>query len=254
VNLPFQPFLNTYGTSISLVIESTIITLGISKRYSHYRKKIQQLSIELLEQEKKISHVLMNIQEEEQRRIGRDLHDALGGLLATALMVLQKTKTKWPVPEKQKIEQLITQSISEMRTIAHNLVPSLLIENGLRYALFNFIDQLNLNQSTHFNLYYDISGTLSTEKQTIMYRICHELLYNISKHAQASEVSLQLVEEQDMMQIIAEDNGKGFDVFKPVEGIGLRNIRQRVAYLKGSLNIDSNENGTTVIIQIPYLP
>ncbi len=251
IALPYQPFINTYGTSFSLLGETTIIALGISQRYSNDRKKIQQLSIELLEQETKRSQAMIQIQEEEQRRIGRDLHDSVGGLLATTLMVIQKMRTSQTIPELLNIEKLVTQSVAEMRSISHNLVSTRLIENGLKYALYNFVDQLNQNQHTRYSLYYAIEKSLTDEQQTIMYRICNELLHNINKHAEATEVSLQLMEEAELIQIIAEDNGKGFDKEQKHDGIGLKNLYQRIAYLKGNINIDSNTSGTTTIIQIP---
>ena len=194
---------------------------------------------------------MIQIQEEEQRRIGRDLHDSVGVLLATTLMVIQKMRTSQALPELQNIEKLVTQSVAEMRNIAHNLVSTRLIENGLKYALYNFVDQLNQIQHTRFNLYYAIEKPLTDEQQTIMYRICNELLHNINKHAEATEVSLQLMEEAELIQIIAEDNGKGFDKEQKHDGIGLKNLYQRIAYLKGNINIDSNTSGTTTIIQIP---
>lgn len=121
----------------------------------------------------------------------------------------------------------------------------------MKYALYNFVDQLNQNQHTRYSLYYDIEKSLTDEQQTIMYRICNELLHNINKHAEATEVSLQLMEEAELIQIIAEDNGKGFDKEQKHDGIGLKNLYQRIAYLKGNINIDSNTSGTTTIIQIP---
>ena len=96
-------------------------------------------------------------------------------------------------------------------------------------------------------------ASLSNVSKTIKlhcYRIITELLLNIHKHAGATKAFLQVIEEDNILQIIAEDNGRGFTENEG-KGIGLTNIRNRVNLNKGSINIDSSKKGTTIIIQIP---
>ena len=90
--------------------------------------------------------------------------------------------------------------------------------------------------------------------ETVIYRVLQELINNIIKHAQANEVTIQLIRESNEFMLMVEDNGKGFDLEKTMQqqGIGLKNITSRVEYLNGQVNYDTAVGkGTTVIIEIP---
>jgi signal transduction histidine kinase len=96
-----------------------------------------------------------------------------------------------------------------------------------------------------------VNADVPNSTQTVVYRIVNELLGNALKHAEATEINLELVEENGILQIIVEDNGKGFPDTNNKQGLGLKNIEYRVMYLKGTCNIDSNSEGTTIIVGIP---
>lgn len=85
----------------------------------------------------------------------------------------------------------------------------------------------------------------------MLYRISNELLQNIVKHAEANEALISIAEQDGKIELIAEDNGKGMDLNAPKSGIGLKNIRDRVTYLKGTLDLESNSSGTSITISIP---
>ena len=105
--------------------------------------------------------------------------------------------------------------------------------------------------SIKYEFVFDMQNTINPEMELDIYRIIKELVNNIEKYAYSTKASIQLLAINNQITIMAEDNGIGFDADKNLPGIGLNNISSRINYLKGSLYIDSNKNGTTISIQIP---
>ncbi len=253
LHLPMERFVNTYASTVGLLGETTLITFALSQRYNLYKKEKDQLAISLLEKEKEHATRLVETEEQERKRIGRDLHDTLGGLLSTIKINIERLKHRQPELRSliEPIEELNEQSIAEMRSISHNLVPVNLGEKGLQKVLEHAIKRLNGKNNLNFNLYFDVKAALDEALAVHIYRICFELINNAVKHAHAADIDIQVVQEVDSLLLIVEDTGKGFLPEAANEGIGLKNVRHRVAYLKGTLSIDSNTNGTTVIINLP---
>ena len=253
LHLPMERFINTYSSSIGLLGETTLITFALSQRYNMYKKEKDRLVISLLEKEKEHAIKLVETEEQERKRIGRDLHDTLGGLLSAMKLNMEKLKHRQPElkPLLHPLEELNEQSISEMRSISHNLVPVNLGEQGLEQVLVHLIKRLNHESYVNFSLYFNVESSLSEAVAVHVYRICLELVNNAIKHSGAAEIVIQVVQENGSLLLIVEDTGKGFSPELQQEGIGLKNIHHRVAYLKGTLSIDSNSKGTTVIINLP---
>ena len=127
--------------------------------------------------------------------------------------------------------QQLDNAISEMRRVAHNMMPESLLKFGLTQAIQDYC-----------------------ETEIVLYRIIQELVNNTIKHAQAQHVIIQLVKNEKNVTLTVEDDGKGFDVnvLEKIKGFGLSNIQSRVDYLKGNLEIDSQNNiGTSFYITIP---
>ena len=147
---------------------------------------------------------------------------------------------------------MIEQSSSDLRRIAHNLMPPDFSKTKLADILSGHINRLNNEQAGKFQLI--VSGEdhqFNKQQELFIYRIILELTNNIIKHSKATEVGIQLLYFNTHLQLMAEDNGHGFNG-EIQQGIGLRSIQSRISYSCGTLNIDSNEFGTTVIINIPY--
>ena len=235
-------------------------------RNQHNRKKLAEQTLLLqeqkfkeLEQEKQLlaADAMLKGQEEERRRFSRDLHDGLGGMLSGIKQSLVVIKSNPEMPEQgaQSIGRTIKsmdQSINEMRRLARNLMPEALLKFGLKDALQDFCDYLS--NSTQMQIQYQTFGIeqrIPEAQEVIVFRIVQELLNNVVKHAKASVVLLQLLRDGQRFSLTVEDNGVGIpgDTLDKAQGIGWTNIRSRVDYLNGQLDIRSKPGqGTSINI------
>ncbi|WP_332913303.1 sensor histidine kinase [Algoriphagus boritolerans] len=124
-------------------------------------------------------------------------------------------------------------------------------ELGLVKALANEVELLNQEVSVKVLFYHKLETEIPKATEVMVYRIVIELISNSLKHAEASEIAIQLISDPEKLELIVEDDGKGFSDEQKIRGLGLNNINSRVNYLKGELTIDSNSNGTTTLITIP---
>ncbi len=251
VDSDFQQLFNLYGSSFIMLGETSVIAFGLTKRYSHIMKEKEELARKIIVKEKGISVNLIRIQEEERSKIGRDIHDSLGSSLAALQIHVEKLQTDHPAIDYTTTKEIIKESIAETRNISHGLVSELVNKNGLESALRNQVELFQTIDNVQFMFYYNCSRIFSLPVSSMIFRICTELLNNAVKHSCASEISLQLTENEEDIQIIVEDNGIGMGKMKDAKGIGLSNIEFRVSYLNGTISVDSNKAGTTFIIEIP---
>lgn len=235
-------------------------------RNQHNRKKLveqnlllQEQKFKELEQEKQLlaADAMLKGQEEERRRLSRDLHDGLGGMLSGIKQSLVVIKNNPEMPEvnanalSRSIESM-DQSINEMRRLARNLMPEALLKFGLKDALQDFCDYLN--SSAQLNIQYQTFGIeerIPEAQEVIVFRIVQELLNNVVKHAKASAVILQLLRDGQRFSLTVEDNGVGMQnsTLEKAQGIGWTNIRSRVDYLNGQMDIRSKPGqGTSINI------
>jgi len=213
------------------------------------KKRLEEIG---RDQELKISQALLEGEDRERIRIARDLHDGIGGTLSGI-----KLKLSDPAADKelmvQKANEQLGAAIGELRRTARGMMPESLLKNGLETALHDLCADLI---SSEVQIEFQSSGLLadlSMNNTVHIYRIVQELLTNAIKHGKAKNILVQLIQEGDTILITVDDNGKGFDPAKMsnVTGIGLKNIQNRVDFLKGKLSIDSDpENGTSVNIEI----
>ncbi|MGE8376907.1 MAG: sensor histidine kinase, partial [Sphingobacterium sp.] len=212
------------------------------------RKRLEEIG---RDQELKISQALLEGEDRERIRIARDLHDGIGGTLSGI-----KLKLSDPTADKelmvQKANEQLHSAIGELRRTARGMMPESLLKNGLETALHDLCTDLI---SSEVQIEFQSSGLSdhSMNNTVHIYRIVQELLTNAIKHGKAKNILVQLIQEQDAILITVDDNGKGFDTgqMSNVTGIGLKNIQNRVDFLKGTLSIDSDPgNGTSVNIEI----
>jgi signal transduction histidine kinase len=134
------------------------------------------------------------------------------------------------------------------------MIPNALIKSGLVAAVRDFVNRMGTEKLKINLVVLGLNERLPENIETVIYRVLQELINNIIKHAQANEVTIQLIRESNEFMLMVEDNGKGFDLEKTMQqqGIGLKNITSRVEYLNGQVNYDTAVGkGTTVIIEIP---
>jgi len=222
---------------------------------------LQQQQIQELEKDKQLVAVdsMLKGQEEERSRLAKDLHDGLGGLLSGVKFSLSNMKTNLIVtPENMVVFErsldMIDTSIKELRRVAHNMMPEMLTKFGLDEALKDYCSTVNATKLLSVK-YQSLGMETRLDKTTeiFVYRIVQELLNNILKHAFATETFIQLIRESDRLNIVVEDNGKGFDtaLLESNKGAGWVNIRSRVEYLKGELDIHS-EPGKGALVNIEF--
>ncbi|MEO7293661.1 MAG: ATP-binding protein, partial [Ginsengibacter sp.] len=149
---------------------------------------------------------------------------------------------------------MIDTSIKELRRVAHNMMPEMLTKFGLDEALKEYCNTINATNLLSLK-YQSMGMDIRIEKSTeiIIYRIIQELLNNIMKHAVAAEAFVQLIKEPNRLNIVVEDNGRGFDtaLLKNNKGAGITSIQSRVDYLKGQLDIHS-EAGKGTLVNIEF--
>lgn len=202
---------------------------------------------------------VLEAEERERRRIATDLHDGVGQMLSAALLHVNEAHDTTPNDAKAKnaIEKALAhlhESYNEMRSISHQMMPNALLKAGLASSVREFVEKID---TPKMRISLDIVGLdqrLDEQTETVLYRIIQEAVNNVVKHAAASKLTLQLIKDHDGIALTIEDNGNGFDTAKSAdfEGIGLRNIRSRVAMLDGTIDIDSAPNrGTLLAIHIP---
>jgi len=246
-----------------ILIGSIIMLIFISLlSYRSYKQKqkLQQQRIRELEKDKQLVAVdsMLKGQEDERTRLAKDLHDGLGGMLSGVKFSLMNMKSKLVIDHENVVVferslDMLDTSIQELRRVAHNMMPEALVKFGLEEALKDYC--ANLNNAHILNVQYQSFGMaqrIDNSTEIIIYRIIQELLNNIFKHAKATEVLVQLLREENRLSITVEDNGKGFDVndLEKSEGDGWTNIRNRVNYLKGKLDLHSDaDKGTSVNIE-----
>ncbi|MEN0053121.1 MAG: ATP-binding protein [Mucilaginibacter sp.] len=207
------------------------------------------------QEQAKITEAMLQGQEDERIRVARDLHDGLGGMLSAVKINLSDfAKEGKDDRELLKIMSQLDNSVSELRRIAHNMMPEMLIKLGLEASLNDLCESL-MSEHLHIALQcLDIQTTIPTQDQITIYRIVQELLTNVVKHANAKNVFLQCSQHEEVFFITIEDDGKGMGAVQstPKQGIGLNNIKSRVAFLNGKMEILSKENnpGTAINIEL----
>ena len=238
-----------------------LITVLGYRNYRH-RQKLQQVKIDELEAEKLLAatEAVLKGEEQERTRLAKDLHDGLGGMLSGIKFSLNSVKKNLLMtPENaQAFERsidMLDSSIKEMRRVAHNMMPETLVNFGLDAALNEFCNAIN--ETGALQISYQSFGLENAKiDQTVsiaVYRIVQELTGNILKHAAAHTAIIQLNRLENNLAITVEDDGKGFDIdeLKNAKGIGLSGIKNRIAFLKGSFDIQSApDKGTSVHIEL----
>jgi len=193
-------------------------------------------------------------QQQERKRIAREIHDGLGSDLASLKMSFEHYISK-QLPDRglQKMLFTIQRLYQDLRGISHQLHPPAFAERGFCDFLEHFISEKNKSTTLQLKVIFfprkDIDQ-LSDSLLAEIYRITQELVTNMSKHAQASQGEIQITRHEGYVNLVVSDNGLGMSK-KDHEGIGIRNIKERLEYLEGELDIDTSKRGTTFNINIP---
>jgi signal transduction histidine kinase len=244
------------GAAILLIISL------LSYRNYQQKQKLQQQRINELETQQQLTatEAVLKGEEQERTRLAKDLHDGLGGMLSGIKYSFNTMKgnlimTPDNAQAFERSMDMLDSSIKEMRRVAHNMMPEALVKFGLNTALKDFCN--DINQSGALQVSYQSIGLENAEiAQTTsisIYRIVQELINNTMKHAAAKTAIVQVAKSGNQLTVTVEDDGKGFNAAildQPI-GMGWGNIKSRVDFLKGKLDIQSTpETGTSVHVEL----
>jgi signal transduction histidine kinase len=204
-----------------------------------------------------ISERLIGVQEEERRRIARDLHDGVGQAV-TALQITLKLMRARPSEAKNHLaeaERSAEEILKEIRAAVFALRPAMLDAGDLEEGLRDFVERFELKTGIPASL--RATGDLSAVSESLgslLFRILQESLTNISRHAQAKEVGVTVVVETDCLRLEVSDDGRGFDPEDVSHGSGLRGIKERVSFAGGEMALKTSAGrGTQVMCRFPVL-
>lgn len=220
--------------------------------------KVLQVQAEQLKKEKllRISSVL-DAQEKERQRLSRDLHDGLGQMLLATKIRIEQIINKEPKKNETRFNEaieLLKNSISEIRTISNDLMPTVLANFGLKEGIKRLCLDVGNNSGIDFDFSCDSfdDQKLEPKIQIYIFRIIQELLNNILKHSSAEKASLNIYSSDSILNIQISDNGTGFDISQKNSGNGINNIIERTELLGGEIKFESEiSKGTNVFLKIP---
>lgn len=248
----------TIGIISGVFILSLITGLWLYNRYKFRQKTILQQ--QALHQREELTRAVIDAEENERKRIASDLHDGVGQLFTAVKMNLTGLFGRVPMEKDgdrflaEKTLALVDESCKEVRLISHQMMPNAPLQSGIAADVKNFIEKIDSE-----NLKINVEATgfknrIESNAETVLYRVIQESVNNVIKHAKASRLDILLNRDDSGIRVKITDNGVGFDAQRTEQftGIGLKNIRARVEYLKGTLEYHSAPGqGTTVQVSVP---
>jgi len=246
------------GSAIGLIV---ILGFLFILHFQRTRKNrlINEKEILRLKEEKKAmaAQAIVEGQEEERKRIARELHDGIGVLLSNVKMQFTSLIDKSPENKEMfdKATSVLNQASMDVRRISHDMMPGNLSKFGLIAAIEDLFEEIDETGKISAKMTNEIGGErFSENKEIMLYRIIQELVNNTIKHAGANSISLSLNKSDGHILVNYADNGKGFDQgkAKEVKSMGLKNIHDRVKFLGGELSIESSiGKGSSFIFEFP---
>ncbi len=252
---------------VNLLLSSTAILLAILViGFLVYQNRLKANHLLLTEAKQEQQNVAMRSmlegQEKERARIARDLHDGLGNLLSTLKVNVEGLQINFKDKEGEEMyahaTKMIDEACTEVRKIAHEMMPEALKRLGLKKALADLA--VKMDSTYGFDVDFQVYGKeqlLDDNTSVMLFRMLQELFNNIVKYAGATEVLLQMTFSENWLNLTIEDDGKGFDLEnrENESGMGLKSIAFRTHYIGGEYEIDSRPGmGTSVSINVPLYP
>jgi signal transduction histidine kinase len=237
------------GIVIMLGLTLTIIVFFIRSQRKMFEKQMQLQRLELTHKEQ-LLYSTITTQEEERKRIAKDLHDEVGSKLNVIHLNLFRLKKVASTPELAttvtEIFTVINEAINTTRRIAHDLLPPTLESFGLKEAIKELCDSyLNVEGVTfRFEVMQHEDRKIDKVVEVNIFRVIQELVSNSLKHAAASEISIRLALSSSALRLEYRDNGKGFDntLLKRKHGLGMYNIDSRMSMIKATFHLESQPN------------
>lgn len=259
---------NLWVSSLTLLLFGGITGFLIIKNsrrkqlLAEKNKEIEQQKVVTLLKEQELTSIDAMIagQEKERKRIAEDLHDDLGSVLTTLKLHFENFKTnkdKKKFSENElidKTEDLLDEAYNKVRGIAHAKNSGVIANQGLLLAIENMAEKISASKKIEIEVVdHGLENRLENSLELSIFRIVQELITNIVKHADAKHATIHLTNHDKTLNIMVEDDGKGFNVNKiSKKGMGIHSIDKRIEHLDGTMTIESEiGKGTTVILDIP---
>lgn len=223
------------------------------KPYQYLAIRYEITERKRVEQElQKMMTTIIDVQEEERKRLSRNLHDGIGQNLYSHLITINRLISEVDHPLLHQMQKEATQLIEEIREISWELRPSVLDDLGLIPAIRSFLSRF----SDHYNIdvYFEcvLHRRLNISIELTIYRIIQEALTNVRKYAEVSEARVTVRELDDAVRVMIEDKGQGFDMEKESLGVGLFSMDERARSVGGEFSIlASPGKGTKIILEVP---
>lgn len=239
-----------------LLAGAGFLGLIVYSRYHSIRQKqlLQEQKVLTLEKEQKLQMLNAHIEGEEMERsrMAHTLHDGVGSLISAVKMNVSALQI---LPEERyiylKAIDLLNDASFELRSTAHNLMPEMVLQEGLQSAVRLFCDRVSNHKSLFIECqFYGDFRPMKKTFELFIYRLTQELVNNAIKHAEAGRILVQLSMHNDLLTLTVEDNGKGFAMGALPKGGGLNNIKEKTGILGGSMSIQSGEGtGTQIYLE-----
>lgn len=227
--------------------------LGAMTDVTDRKRRQDELLLHQLEMQKLVTQVTIQTQEQERSQIGRELHDNINQILATAKLCIDMALNEEILRRELLIKSYdnVSKAIHEIRTLSKALVPPSLGDLGLKEALQEMLESMKLHPELNIRIsrYDPDVERISGNKKLFLYRIAQEQVNNILKHSKATVADIELVYHDDSVQMLIRDNGVGFDPAVKTKGIGMNNITSRVEMQNGNMEIISSA-GTGCLLKI----
>ncbi|UTW64005.1 tetratricopeptide repeat protein [bacterium SCSIO 12741] len=223
---------------------------GVGFAFYRWRQK-QRLELAIVNEQKAGLNNMLEAVEEEKKRISQELHDGIGqemSYLKLGFDSLNKSIESSRKEEATKYANQLKITANEIRTISHQLMPRELMDSNLLEATQNLMQSLFKDQAIEWQMdQLGMEKIIPKQIEVHCFRIIQELLTNCIKHSQASSVSLQLLNRKNKLVVHYEDNGVGFDPKAATNGIGMKNIKDRLSLLNAELVVENDTPNQTSI-------
>ncbi|MFZ1687594.1 MAG: sensor histidine kinase [Flavobacteriales bacterium] len=251
------------AVSVLLILLSFILNRNLRhrKRLAKKERELyeQQMGDVMRQSEIRSLDSLMQGQEMERKRVAKDLHDRLGSMLSAIKLQFSALESKVEKVREENREQydhvfsMLDDAVGEVRRISHDMLKSSLAQFGLAGALDDLRQALSAPGKLEVEMsLFGLEQRLEQKIEIAVFRMVQECVGNALKHAKATAISIEVTRSTAMLNVIVEDNGKGFDTGKVNEGMGLGNLRQRAAEVGGAVQFDSRPGrGTIITIDVP---
>jgi signal transduction histidine kinase len=231
------------GITVGIVLLLAIAATLLLWRWTVEKKRISEQQVKQLVQEKQLiaTQSILDGEIQERTRIAQDLHDGLGSMLTGVKYNLESLKSNETFNHDEVLSlnnamKILNDSMTEMRRVAYHLMPDALSRFGLKAALKDFCDHFSIINLVWFGKDERLNDR---KKEVMIYRAIHELVNNALKHANATQIEVNVMHEEEYIAFTVYDNGGGFNKDKQTQGMGLKNICERVSAYNGRIEIDT---------------